>query len=141
MGGDYRVRRELNRDQAASLVSVLLKVRDSSIKKRLEPYKEGWYTPKDFLPIFRQLIRDALEGDRCTPAVRLQLVEWGAKLGLQSRGVDEPNSRPVMTRLSASVYERLQMAAAADDTEIAVWVREAVIERLNRKASNGTEAE
>lgn len=127
-----QTRHQLSAGEADGLARLISRV-DAEGKREMEPYLSGQFQPTSFLPYFRRSVKRLLAGDRLTPSQRLELGEWVARYGLDTRGNSEPRSRVERTTLSASEHDRLILAAAAAGVKPARWIYDAIMERLERQ--------
>lgn len=126
-------RHHLEQGQARSL-ALLLSGIDQQAKKAMAPFLAGGILPIDFLPQLRAEVKRLLNEDasRVSATRRLKLTEFAATYGLVTKGA-EPRTRRHVVKLTDGEDERVRLAAAAVNKPVAVWMREAIYEKLARQ--------
>jgi len=117
-------------DETMALVKRLYR-EDASSRKRLRPVRTGQVSVRDGLPVIKRAFREALEPQAAhlSRNLRLDLLEWAATYGLETRGTD-PRTHSVHVRLTTDQADRLAARAKQNKTTTAQLALQCVLAYL-----------
>ena len=125
-------------DGTLPLATALLKAWPMS-KKWLESYVTGKISFRNALPNIRRGIAAALANRdaRLSNKLRMDLLTWGNRYGLDTKKIDEPRTRQVLVKITESDFQRLELAATRRKQRPATYAYDVLIRALMADVGEG----